>query len=133
MNPTSDLLPRYLQAIGEHLPAATRDDVLAELRANLQAPLDDRAEELNRPLTDAEVAAILKDHGRPLLVAARYLPQQYLIGPTVFPLLPVTLRRVLPFVVGVYSPPISSGSPLRNTASGPSQTASPRFRFSSSP
>jgi hypothetical protein len=54
-NPT-DLLARYLQAIGDHLPAATRADVLAELRANLQAQLDDRAEELNRPFTESEVA-----------------------------------------------------------------------------
>jgi len=97
--PTSDLLARYLQAIGDHLPAATRDDVLAELRANLQAQLDDRAEELNRPLTDAEVAAILKDHGRPIVVAARYLPQQYLIGPAIFPYYLMTLRKATPFVL----------------------------------
>jgi hypothetical protein len=88
MNPNpTDLLARYLQAIGDHLPAATRDDVLAKLRANLQAQLDDRVEELNRPLTEPEVAAILKDHGRPLLVAARYLPQQSLIGPALLPYL----------------------------------------------
>jgi len=70
-NATTDLLDRYLQAIGEHLPAASRDDVLAELHTNLQAQIDDRSEEVNRPLTEAEVAAILKDHGRPLVVAAR--------------------------------------------------------------
>ena len=29
-----DLLARYLQAIGQYLPAETKDDVLAELRAN---------------------------------------------------------------------------------------------------
>jgi hypothetical protein len=99
MNPASDLLTRYLQAIGDHLPAATRDDVLAELRANLQAQLDDRAEELNRPLTDAEVASILRDHGRPIVVAARYLPQQYLIGPTIFPYYVMTLRKAAPFAL----------------------------------
>jgi hypothetical protein len=99
MNPTSDLLARYLQAIGDHLPAATRDDVLAELRANLQAQLDDRAEELNRPLTDAEVAAVLKDHGRPIVVAARYLPQQSLIGPAIFPYYLMTLRKAAPFAI----------------------------------
>ncbi|HSY35844.1 MAG TPA: hypothetical protein VK814_08850 [Acidobacteriaceae bacterium] len=99
MNPTSNLLARYLQAIGEHLPAATRDDMLAELRANLQAQLDDRAEELNRPLTDPEVAAILKEHGRPILVAARYLPQQYLIGPAIFPYYLMTLRKAAPFAL----------------------------------
>ncbi len=99
MNPNHDLLERYLQAIGEHLPAASHDDVLAELRANLQAQIDDRAEELNRPLTDTEVAGILKEHGRPILVAARYLPQQYLIGPAIFPYYLATLRRAAPFVL----------------------------------
>lgn len=99
MNPTTDLLDRYLQAIGDHLPAATRADVLAELRANLQAQLDDRSEELNRPLTETEVAAILKEHGRPIVVAARYLPQQYLIGPAIFPYYLMTLRKAAPFAL----------------------------------
>jgi hypothetical protein len=98
-NTNTDLLERYLQAIGEHLPTATRQDVLAELRANLQAQLDDRAEELNRPLTEPEVAAILQQHGRPILVAARYLPQQYLIGPALFPYYLMTLRKAAPFAL----------------------------------
>jgi hypothetical protein len=97
-----DLLERYLQAIGQNLPPATRDDVLNELRANLSAEIDDRAESLNRPLTEPEVAAILKAHGRPEVVATRYLPQRYLIGPTLFPYYILTMRRVLPFVVLIY-------------------------------
>ena len=97
-----DLLERYLQAIGQALPLATRDDVLNELRANLVAQIDDRAEELNRPLTEPELAAILKAHGRPEVVAARYLPQRFLIGPTLFPFYLLTMRRVLPFVVAIY-------------------------------
>jgi hypothetical protein len=36
MNSTSDLLARYLQAIGDHLPAATREDVAAGPATNLQ-------------------------------------------------------------------------------------------------
>ena len=99
MNPENDLLARYLQAVGDHLPAASRDDVLAELRANLQAQLEDRAEEMNRPLTDADVADLLRAHGRPLLVAARYSPQQYLIGPAIFPYYVMTLRKAAPFVL----------------------------------
>jgi hypothetical protein len=98
-----DLLERYLQAIGQNLPPATRDDVLNELRANLSAQIDDRAEELNRPLTEPELAAILRAHGRPEVVAARYLPQRYLIGPTIFPFYLLTMRRVLPFVVLIYA------------------------------
>jgi hypothetical protein len=99
MNPNTDLLARYLQAIGEHLPASTCEDVLAELRANLQAQLDDRAEELNRPLTDADIAPILQQHGRPFVVATRYLPQQYLIGPVLFPYYLMILRKVTPFAL----------------------------------
>jgi len=41
-----DLLERYLQAIGQSLPPATREDVRNELRANLAAQIDDSAEEL---------------------------------------------------------------------------------------
>jgi hypothetical protein len=97
-----DLLERYLQAVGQHLPVATRDDVLAELRANLQAQMDDRAEELGRPLTEHETADVLLAHGRPELVAERYLPQRSLIGPALFPLYRLTLRKVFPLVLLVY-------------------------------
>jgi len=96
-----DLLERYLQAVGQYLPDATRLDTLAELRANLQAQMDDRAEELGRPLADGEVAAMLKEHGKPEAVALRYLPQRSLIGPTIFPFYMFTLKRVLPIVVFV--------------------------------
>jgi hypothetical protein len=97
-----DLLERYLQAVGQHLPQETREDVLAELRVNLLAEMDARAEEMERPLTESETAAILKAHGRPMLVAARYLPQRYLIGPAVFPFYLLTLRKAAPLVVLIY-------------------------------
>jgi hypothetical protein len=97
-----DLLERYLQAVGQYLAPATRADVLAELRVNLQAEMDDRAEEKQRPLTEAEVSAILIAHGRPMLVAARYLPQRCLIGPEIFPFYLLTLRRAAPLVVLFY-------------------------------
>jgi hypothetical protein len=97
-----DLLERYLQAVGQHLAAATREDVLAELRVNLLSQMDARAEELERPLNETEIAAILRAHGRPMLVAARYMPQNYLIGPAIFPFYLLTLRKALPFVVLLY-------------------------------
>jgi hypothetical protein len=97
-----DLLERYLQAIGQSLPPATRDDVLNELRANLTAQIDDREEELGRPLTQTELSDLLKAHGRPEVVATRYQPQRYLIGPAIYPFYTLTLRRVLPIVVAIY-------------------------------
>jgi hypothetical protein len=98
-----EMLSRYLQAVGQYLPAGTKDDTLAELRANLLETMDDRAEELGRPLTDAEVSATLKAHGRPEVVAVRYLPQRSLIGPAVFPFYLFALKRALPFVLAIYA------------------------------
>src|SRR5271168_3247599 len=97
-----ELLERYLQEVGRYLAAEAREDTLAELRANLLAEMDARVEELGRPLTEAEIAAILKAHGRPMLVASRYMPQRYLIGPTAFPLYLFVLRKALPFVMLIY-------------------------------
>jgi len=97
-----DLLERYLQAVGEHLPPATREDVLAELRANLEAEMAERAGGRETAPTESEVADILKAHGRPMLVAAKYLPQRYLIGPEFFPFYLLTLRKAAPLVVLFY-------------------------------
>ena len=96
-----DLLERYLQAVGQYLPTETKDDTIAELRSNLMEQIDAREEDLGRPLDFAEVATILKEHGKPEAVALRYLPQRSLIGPTVFPFYTLTLGRVLPLVVFV--------------------------------
>ena len=97
-----DLLERYLHAVGQYLEAGTREDVLAELRVNLLAEMDARAEELERPLNQGEIAAILQAHGQPMLVAARYLPQRSLIGPGIFPVYLFTLRKAAPLVVLIY-------------------------------
>ena len=97
-----ELLERYLQAVGEHLPARGRADTLAELRANLEAEIEGREEELGRPLTGAEVAQVLEAHGMPVLVAARYGPQHFLVGPQLFPLYWYTLKRSFPLVLAAY-------------------------------
>jgi len=96
-----DLLERYLQAVGQYLPEETRADTMAELRANLLEQMDARAEELGRPLTEGEAGDVLRAHGKPELVALRYLPQQSLIGPTIYPFYRMTMARVLPLVIFV--------------------------------
>ncbi|HEY2714009.1 MAG TPA: hypothetical protein VGI60_15955 [Chthoniobacterales bacterium] len=86
------LLDRYLTAIKFWLPKRQCADIAAELEANLRAEIDDRAAALGRPLTEEEIAAILKEHGAPILVASRYQQDsrtvtfgKQLIGPLVFP------------------------------------------------
>ncbi len=86
------LLDRYLTAVKFWLPKKQREDIAAELAANLQSEIDDRVAELGRPLTDDEIAALLKQHGAPILVASRYQQEsrtvtfgRQLIGPLLFP------------------------------------------------
>src|SRR5271170_8444736 len=98
-----DLLERYLQAVGQYLPARGKTDTLAELRANLLAEMEGREEELGRPLNESEVAAVIEKHGSPPIVASRYLPQRSLIGPALFPLYWFTLLKSFPLLLLVYA------------------------------
>jgi hypothetical protein len=86
-----ELLDRYLQAVKKHLPWQRQDDIIAELRSNLEAQLEDKEAALGRPLTNDEAMAWLKQLGSPIQMAAPYQTQQYLIGPAIFP----TYRYVL--------------------------------------
>src|SRR5258708_5803982 len=87
-----ELLDRYLQAVKKHLPWKRQDDIIAELRANLESQLEDKEAELHRPLTPGEAESWLKQLGSPFQVAARYQPQQYLIGPALFPMYLYVMR-----------------------------------------
>ena len=92
--PSNDMLARYLQAVGFWLPQATKQDILAEISEDLHSQIDDRGAGLGRPLTEAEVADILKQRGRPVVVAGSFLPQRHLIGPVMFPIYVFVLKIV---------------------------------------
>ena len=96
-----ELLDRYLQAIKFWLPREQQEDIAAELSEDIQSQIADEETRLDRPLNEAETAAILKQRGRPLLVAQRYLPQEVLIGPALFPV----YRFVLKIVILAYLAP----------------------------
>lgn len=98
-----ELLERYLQAVGRHLPYRRQKDILAELRANLEAQLEDKEAELGRELKQGEAEDWLRELGSPMQVAARYMPQQWLIGPGVFPVYWYALRLALLWALGVYA------------------------------
>jgi len=87
-----DLLDRYLQAVGFWLPKPQKQDILQELAEDIRSQMEDKQAELNRPLNNGDVQAILKQCGRPMLVAARYLPQRHLIGPVLFPVYAFVLK-----------------------------------------
>jgi hypothetical protein len=90
-----ELLDRYIAAVKNCLPAAQRDDIGAEIAADIQAQIDERQETLGRPLTTDEAAEIIKAYGHPRLVASRYGSNETLIGPRLMPFYWYTLRIVL--------------------------------------
>jgi hypothetical protein len=108
-------LDRYLESVRKHLPWDRQDDVVAELRANLESQLEDKESDLGRPLTEAEAATWIRQLGSPINVAGKYKPQQYLIGPAFFPTYWYVLRIVLLWATAIYlvarSVEIVSGSP----------------------
>jgi len=97
-----ELLDRYLEAIRKHLPWKRQEDILAELRANYEAQLEDRETALGRSLTQGEAEDWLRELGSPLSVAARYQSQQYLIGPSLFPIYWVVMKTSLLWVTILY-------------------------------
>ena len=103
-----DLIDRYLAAIARRLPAKA-DDIVAEIRDDLLTRQEVREEALGRPLTRDEVSGLVKDMGHPLIVASRYRPQQYLIGPDAFPFFVATARIVAMFLVVVFAIDAASG------------------------
>jgi hypothetical protein len=115
-----ELLDRYLQAVKKHLPFPRQDDIISELRANLESQLEDKEAELGRPLNKDEMEAWLKQMGLPIQVAARYLPQRYLIGPAVFPMYWYVLKLACFWCLIVYTfvsvLQVFAGSPSSGTA-----------------
>jgi hypothetical protein len=91
---STELLDRYLHAVRFWLPKAQQQDIVAELSEDLNSQIEEKQAELGRKLNETEVDAILKQRGRPLLVANRYLPQRSLIGPVLFPIYWFVLKIV---------------------------------------
>ena len=87
-----ELLDRYLQAVKFWLPREQKQDIIAELSEDIRSQIEDEETVRGRALADTEVGAILKQLGRPVIVANRYLPQQYLIGPVLFPIYKFVLK-----------------------------------------
>jgi hypothetical protein len=90
-----DLIDRYLGALRILLPRAQRDDIIAELRDVLTGCREEESAKLSRSLNQDEEEALLREFGHPVLVAARYRPQQYLIGPDLYPVYAFVLKLVL--------------------------------------
>jgi hypothetical protein len=91
----TNLVDHYLLQLRSLLPASSREDVAAELGDSIRTSVAERERELGRPLSEDELADVLKGYGHPLLVAGRYLPMQELISARMFPLYWYVLQAVV--------------------------------------
>lgn len=94
-----ELLNRYLYAVRHWLPSVQRDDIIAEIADDLHATILDRETVLGRPLGEEELAGILKQRGKPQLVAGQYLQYRTLIGPTLLPAYWFLLKLVVLWIL----------------------------------
>ncbi len=80
------LIDRYLAAVAAHLAKTQREDIVAELRDDIETRIEAKADALGRPLTDDEIEAVLREVGHPLMVAGRYRSgPQHVVGPELYP------------------------------------------------
>lgn len=92
------LIERYIYEVGRYLPRKNRADIQEELRSSLTDALEDRA---SGDPSDEEISELLKSFGSPRTVAASYYPEdQYLVGPSLFPLFRMVIGIALAAVVG---------------------------------
>lgn len=76
---SQELIESYVHEVGQHLPRRMRADIELELRSLLADALEERGDD------ETAVIDFLKELGSPAQFAAQYLPNQYLIGPNLFP------------------------------------------------
>lgn len=94
-----ELLDRYLHAVKFWLPRKHQEDIVAELREDIQSQIEEREAALGRPLDEPEVASMLKQSGHPMLVAGRYRSPGPVIGPALLPAYWFVLKLVLLWIL----------------------------------
>ena len=118
-----ELVERYLHAVSNYLPKPQAADITAELKDSLLSQIEEQENRVGRALDADELAGVIKAHGHPMLVASRYLPQQQLIGPSVYPYWWFSLRLVL-LILGIIHvvltgiAAVTSGNPIQAVIHG---------------
>ncbi len=97
-----DVFDRYFRTLRVFLPHDQRDDIIRELSEEVRSMAADKEAALGRAPNDDEQTAIVSHYGHPLLLAARYRPQRYLIGPVIFPYYASVVKVVLAIIVAVH-------------------------------
>lgn len=109
-----DLVDRYVHAVKRHLPASQQEDIANELMDDILSKMKEREDEFGHSLDVSEQEAVLRQYGHPYLLAMRYRPQQYLIGPSVFPFYWTALKVTLAVALGVHVVVVAATSLAQN-------------------
>jgi hypothetical protein len=98
-----ELIRRYVNEVGRHLPKKVRADVQTELESLLTESLEERAREAGRAADRQMVVELLREFGQPEEVAERYLPPSpSLVGPQMYPVFKLVMTIVLALVGGIF-------------------------------
>lgn len=97
-----DLIDRYVGSVRLFLPREQRNDIARELEEDLKSQVEDKQKQLGRPLNADEQAALLRQYGHPMLMAARYRRARNLIGPVIFPIYEQVLKLVLGIITATH-------------------------------
>jgi hypothetical protein len=98
----NEMIDRYVHEVGRHLPSKNREDIQMELRSLLQDMLEEQTAETDSEPSTKSVAEILREFGKPEDIAARYRPEQVLIGAQLFPIYKLVITIVLTIVAVVH-------------------------------
>jgi hypothetical protein len=95
-NAPADIIGRYIAAIRQYLPPRSRDEVTAPIEQELRAQVRATEAHTGRPMTEDELAALVRMRGHPYVLAQPYRTGRYLlIGPSVLPQYWHALRTTL--------------------------------------
>lgn len=89
-----ELVERYVAAVQRELPEDKRQEIGRELNANIMDQLDALKEQQGQ-LSEDDVVVVLKQMGRPRVVAYQFVPPRALVAAEDIPLLKHTLYMVL--------------------------------------
>jgi hypothetical protein len=98
----NEMIDRYVHEVGRHLPRKNREDIQMELRSLLQDTLDEQLAGSDLEPSTKMVAELLREFGSPEDMAARYRPEEVLIGAQLFPIYKLVITIVLAIVAAVH-------------------------------
>ena len=95
----NEMIDRYVNEVGEHLPRKVRADIEMELRSLLLDALEERA---GAEPSVKGTAVLLQEFGSPEAIAAQYRPAESLIGPELFPTYKLVVTITVSIIGGLH-------------------------------